>query len=233
MAATACNTDGDRAAMSDQADITKVLVAEDHPVTRMGAVSLLAAEADIEVVGEVATCLECCEQAVALKPDVVILDLEMGDCRGTQALARLLDACPSAAVVVYSTHDGDLLVREVIQAGASGFVPKIASPTRLVDAVRAVSCGQCYLDASVTSAVMGTLVGGTSTGRGYIEPLTEREKAVLVLLAQGKRNRDISRALFIAERTVKFHVSGLMQKLDASNRTELLKNAIDQGLIGT
>jgi NarL family two-component system response regulator LiaR len=205
-----------------------VLVADDHPVVRMGAVSLLELEPDLEIVGEAANCNECCELAAELIPDIIVLDLEMGDCRATQALERLLQTCPNAAVVVYTAHVNDHLVRNVINAGAKGFVPKGASPAHLVDAVLAVTRGQIYLDPSVTSAV----VGQGSDGQRHGEALTEREQAVLGLLAEGKRNKEISRALFISERTVKFHVSALMQKLGATNRTEAVKTAIDEGLVG-
>ena len=205
-----------------------VLVADDHPVVRMGAIRLLELEPGIEVVGEAACCDECCELAESLNPDIIVLDLEMGDCRATQALERLVQTCPNAAVVVYTAHINDHLVRNVIKAGARGFVTKGAPPERLVDAVRAVASGQFYLDPSVTSAVMAQ----GSNGQGNIEVLTEREQGVLELLAQGKRNKEISRSLFISERTVKFHVSALMQKLGASNRTEAVKTAIEQGLVG-
>jgi DNA-binding NarL/FixJ family response regulator len=206
----------------------RVLVADDHPVVRMGAVSLLQAEPGIEVVAEAATCEECCELAESLNPDIVILDLEMGDCHATQALERLDQVCPNAAVVVYTAHVNDHLVRNVIKAGARGFVPKDAPSAHLVDAVLAVGGGQFYLDPSVTSAVMAQ----GRNGQGNAEALTQREQAVLELLAQGKRNKEISRSLFISERTVKFHVSALMQKLGASNRTQAVKTAIDEGLVG-
>jgi two-component system NarL family response regulator len=209
-------------------DKKKVLVADDHPVVRMGAVSLLQCESSIEVIAEAATCGECCDLAGKLAPDVIILDLEMGDCRATQSLDRLLEVCPSAAVVVYTAHVSDHLVRSVIGAGARGFVPKDAPPARLVDAVMAVAAGQCYLDPSVTSAV----VGQASNGQRHGDALTEREQSVLRLLAQGKRNKEISKSLFISERTVKFHVSALMHKLGATNRTEAVKTAIEQGLVG-
>lgn len=205
----------------------RVLVADDHPVVRMGAAALLQVNPDIQVVAEAGSCKECCEQAAQTRPDIVILDLEMGDCRSTGALESLLKACPDAAVVVYTAHINDHLVRNVVNAGARGFVTKGAPPGRLVDAVRAVAGGQFFLDPLVTAAV----VGGSTPGHGKREPLTEREQAVLSLLAEGKRNKEISRALFISERTVKFHVSALMQKLGASNRTEAVKSAIGAGLV--
>ena len=205
----------------------RVLVADDHPVVRMGAATLLQVDPDIQVVAEAASCRECCERAAELRPDIVILDLEMGDCRSTDALENLLKACPDAAVVVYTAHMNDHLVRNVLNAGARGFVTKGAPPGRLVDAVNAVRGGQVFLDPLITAAV----VGGPSNGRGKLESLTEREHAVLSLLAEGKRNKEISRSLFISERTVKFHVSALMQKLGATNRTEAVKTAIEAGLV--
>lgn len=204
----------------------RVLVADDHPVVRMGAMVLLDSHPDIEVVGEAANCKECCERAAAACPDIVVLDLEMGDCRSTDALGALREACPGVAVVVYTAHMNDHLVRNVVNAGAMGFVTKGAPPERLVDAVRAVAGGQVFLDPTVTAAVVGARHGARN-----LESLTEREQAVLALLAQGKRNKEISRVLFISERTVKFHVSALMQKLGASNRTEAVRAAIEAGLV--
>lgn len=204
----------------------RVLVADDHPVLRMGAATLLKLDPDIEVIAEAASCRECCDQAAELRPDIVVLDLEMGDCRSTEALHSLLEACPQAAVVVYTAHMNDHLVRKAVNAGARGFVTKGAPPGRLVDAVRTVAGGQVFLDPLVTAAVVGLC-----NGHGGREALTEREQAVLSLLAKGKRNKEISRELFISERTVKFHVSALMQKLGASNRTEAVRTAIDAGFV--
>jgi DNA-binding NarL/FixJ family response regulator len=204
----------------------RVLVADDHPVVRMGAATLLQVDPDIEVIAEAASCSECCARAAELRPDIVVLDLEMGDCRSTEALHNLLEACPDAAVVVYTAYMNDHLVRNVVNAGARGFVTKGAPPGRLVDAVRAVAGGQVFLDPAVTAAVVGV-----GNGHNHLEPLTGREEAVLGLLAQGKRNKEISRQLFISERTVKFHVSALMQKLGASNRTEAVRTAIEAGIV--
>ncbi len=224
---------GDRAPSAAGA-ILRVLLVDDHAVVRMGIGALLRSEPDMTVVGEAASCAEACERARQLQPDVVVFDLSMDDCSGAKGVACLLDACPELAVVVYSALDSDHLVQETIALGARGFVPKGVSPLRLVDALRAVSHGHCYLDPSVTSAVLKAPCSTHQSGSSPNGmPITTREKAVLELLALGMRNKDISRALDISERTVKFHVSALMRKLGAGNRTEAVKKAIDSGVVGT
>jgi NarL family two-component system response regulator LiaR len=207
----------------------EVLVADDHALVRLGISSLLEEQPGINVVGEAGSCRECCHKAAALKPDVVVLDLEMEDCGGVEAIERLADAAPEARAVVFTAHVDDCLVSEVIKAGALGYVPKTASPRHLVDAVRTVCAGRAYLDPSVSSLVMGKL--SRRNGRPNQAELSDRESSVLRLLAEGKRNKEIAESLSISERTVKFHVSALMQKLDAGNRTEAVTKAMVQGLV--
>jgi len=207
----------------------RILVADDHAVVRLGIIALLETQPGFDLVGEASSCLQCCEKAAALKPDVVILDLEMGDCGGVQAIERLAEADPEARVVVFSVHVNDCLVSDVIRSGALGYVPKSASPRHLVDAVRTVCSGNSYLDPGISSLVMARL--SPRNGRANPADLSPRESSVLRLLAEGKRNKEIADTLFISERTVKFHVRALMQKLDARNRTEAVTKAITEGLV--
>jgi len=208
----------------------RILIADDHAVIRLGIIALLKTQPGFHVVGEAASCLDCCEKAAALKPDVVILDLEMGDCCGVRAIKELDNVCPRGSIVVFSAHANECLVADVIRTGARGFVPKSASSRNLIDAVRTVCSGGAYLDPSLSALVIGKL--GQHHGRKHQTELSARESSVLQLLAEGKRNKEIAQKLFISERTVKFHVSTLMQKLDAGNRTEAVTIAIDQGLVG-
>lgn len=207
----------------------RILVADDHSVIRLGIIALLKTRPGFEVLGEATSCRECCTKAAELKPDVVILDLEMGDCGGVQAIERLAEAAPEARVVVFTAHVNDCLVSDVLRTGALGYVPKTASSRHLVDAVRTVYAGGAYLDPSISSLVMGKL--SRRDPRPNQADLSARESSVLLLLAEGKRNKEIANSLLISERTVKFHVSALMQKLDASNRTEAVTKAIVQGLV--
>ncbi len=207
----------------------RILVADDHAVIRLGITALLETQPGFEVVGEAKSSRECCQKAAALKPDVVILDLEMADCGGVQAIDRLAESAPEARVVVFTAHVNDCLVSDVIRTGALGYVPKSAPSRHLVDAVRTVCGGGAYLDPGVSSLVIGRL--SRHGGRPNQTDLSARESSVLRLLAEGKRNKEIAETLFISERTVKFHVSALMQKLDASNRTEAVTKAIVQGLV--
>jgi len=208
----------------------RILVADDHAVIRLGIIALLESQPGFHVVGEAASCLECCEKAAALKPDIVILDLEMGDCCGAQALKRLSKDAPQVRVLVFSAHTNDCLVSEIIRTGARGYVPKTASSRHLVDAVQTVCSGGAYLHPSISSLVIDRL--NRRKGRAQEAALSARESSVLKLLAEGKRNKEIASTLFISERTVKFHVSSLLQKFEADNRTEVVKIAIGEGLVG-
>jgi NarL family two-component system response regulator LiaR len=222
--------DGEPLESPDPKRSVRILVVDDHVVTRLGVVSLLEEQPEFEVVGEAGSCRECREKAAALKPDLVILDLEMGDCGGVEAIEQLEEAAPEARVVIFTAHVNHRLVSEVIGTGALGYVPKSASPRHLVDAVRTVCAGGAYLEPSVSSLVIGKL--SRRNGRTSQTELSVRESSVLRLLAEGKRNKEIADALFITERTVKFHVSALMQKLDAGNRTEAVNIAREAGLVG-
>jgi DNA-binding NarL/FixJ family response regulator len=206
------------------------LIADDHAVIRFGIKALLETQPGFEITAEATSCLECCEKAAAIQPDIVILDLEMGDCCGIQALEQLDKVSPKARVVVFSAHASECLVSEVIKAGARGYVPKSASSRHLIDAVRTVCRGGAYLDPSISALVIDKL--DRRNGRRHDAELSARESSVLQLLAEGKRNKEIADSLCISERTVKFHVSALMQKLQAGNRTEAVKIAIGQGLVG-
>lgn len=208
----------------------RILVADDHAVIRLGVIALLEQQPGIQVVGEATSCEESREKAQALKPDVIILDLEMGDCAGVQAIEQLAKVAPESQVVVFSAHVSDCLVSEVIKAGARAYVPKSAASRHLLDAMRTVCAGGAYLDPSISSLVIGKLF--RRNGQPNRADLSARESSVLQLLAEGKRNKEIANRLFISERTVKFHVSALMQKLDAGNRTEAVTIAIEEGLVG-
>ena len=210
----------------------RVLVADDHPVVRFGLVSLLEAQAGIEVVAEAKNCSDCCRAVQDHRPDIVVLDLEMGDCQGVEALERLQDTHPEVRVLVYTTHDEEWLVTDAVKVGVHGFVRKDAPRGYVVEAVRAVANGMFFLDPQITSKVVGK-VGRRNERRRSDRNLSQRETDVLRLVAEGLRNKEISSRLFISERTVKFHMSSLMGKLGAGNRTEAVRIAMQNGLIAT
>jgi len=209
----------------------RILVADDHPVVRYGLVGHLSAQPDFDVVGEAESSADCLEKLASLSPDVVLLDLEMGDASGVEALSRLRDTYPDMPTIVYTAHGSDWRVVEAIRVGVEGYLMKDAPIEKLFDAIRIVHRGGSYLDPMVTSKVMGA-VGGKHHRQGApLGTLTTRETSVLQMMAEGKRNRDISDALHISERTVKFHVSSMLGKLQVGNRTEAVVVAAEQGII--
>ena len=194
-------------------------------------VGQLSAQPDFNVVGEAGSSADCLEKLASLSPDVVLLDLEMGDASGVEALSSLRDAYPDMPTIVYTAHGSDWRVVEAIRVGVEGYLMKDAPIEKLFDAIRMVHRGGSYLDPMVTSKVMGA-VGGKHHRQGApLGTLSTRETTVLQMMAEGKRNKDISEALHISERTVKFHVSSMLGKLQASNRTEAVVVAAEQGII--
>jgi two-component system, NarL family, response regulator NreC len=206
--------------------VIRVLIVDDHALFRSGLASRLAEERDIVVVGEA----ESAEQAVALanrlQPDVVLLDLLLPHRCGADAVSDLVQHSPHLRVLVVSSQVAPGAVREAIAAGASGYVPKHASPPELVEAVRSVAGGRRFVDpelgASLAVAVASPALGG----------LSEREVDVVRLLALGYSNKEIGRRLFISSRTVDSHRAHVMQKLRYTDRSELVLLALTTGLIG-
>ncbi len=209
----------------------QILVVDDHPVVRYGLVRHLSAQPEFNIVGEAKSSADCLEKLASLSPDVVLLDLEMGDASGVEALSRLRDAYPDMHTIVYTAHGSDWRVVEAIRVGVEGYLMKDAPIEKLIDAIRQVHRGGSYLDPMVTSKVMGAVGGKHHRGGAPLGTLSTRETAVLQMMAEGKRNKDISEALHISERTVKFHVSSMLGKLQASNRTEAVVVAAEQGII--
>jgi len=208
----------------------RVVVADDHPVVRFGVSSLLNAQPGIEVVGEAASCDECLDRLREQRTDVLILDLEMGDCRGLEAVESIR-RIGDIRIVVYTSHDSEWTVTRTLQSGVQGFVCKATPAELLVEAVHAVVRGQVFLDPAIAGKVVGTL-GRSHDRRRADRTLTEREIEVLRKVAEGLRNKEVSRVLGISERTVKFHMSALMGKLGVTNRTEAVKVGTQIGLCG-
>ncbi|MBE7551837.1 MAG: response regulator transcription factor [Anaerolineales bacterium] len=207
----------------------RILVADDHPVVREGLVAILSTQPDFEVVGEAGTGPEAVEQALALQPDVLLLDLEMPEMDGVEVLRRLSQANPAVQVIVFTAFDTDERILGAVQAGARGYLLKGAPRKELFDAVRVVRAGGSLLQPVVASKLLWQVSHQSQASQA--ETLTPRELEVLRLLAQGLQNKEIAAELVISERTVKFHVSSIMGKLGAGNRTEAVTLAAQQGLI--
>ena len=205
----------------------RILVADDHPMLREGLVAVLSTQPDFDIVGEAANGAEVVRLAEALRPDVILLDLEMPDVDGVAALEGLRDAVSAARAIVFTAYDTDERILRSLRAGARGYLLKGASRQEIFDAVRTVHAGGSLLEPGVTTRLLDHVrEGGEQT-----EPLTPRELEVLALISEGLHNSEIAGRLFVTERTVKFHVSSILAKLGADNRTEAVALAARRGLI--
>ncbi|MEW9554741.1 response regulator [Nonomuraea sp. NPDC050783] len=203
----------------------RVLIADDHPVVRQGLRTFLDLQDDITVVGEAGDGAQAVELVGELGPDVLLLDLKMPVLDGLGALERLAGA-PTRVVVLTSVSDrGD--VGPAMRAGAAGFLYKDVDPDALVQAVRAVHGGQVLLAPEAAEAMLS---GAAESAESEPVPLTDREREVLRLLAAGRSNREIARALAVAEKTVKTHVSNVLMKLGVQDRTQAALYAVRHGL---
>ncbi len=207
----------------------RVLVVDDHAVVRAGLRRVLDAEEDIETVGEAPNAERAVFEALESTPDVVLMDVVMPGKSGIEGLPALLQAVPNVRVLMLSMQDDPRYVREAFEAGAHGYVLKEAADTDVVDAVRAVAAGESY----VHPALGARLVAAESEERRRVEsdPLSEREREVLRLLALGHTNQEIAALLFISVRTAETHRAHIMRKLGLSSRAELVRYALDHGVV--
>ena len=207
----------------------RVLVVDDHAVVRAGLRRVLDAEDDIETVGEAPNAERAVFEALESTPDVVLMDVVMPGKSGIEGLPALLQALPDVRVLMLSMQDDPRYVREAFEAGASGYVLKEAADTDVVEAVRVVASGERY----VHPALGARLVAADSEERKRAEsdPLSEREREVLRLLALGHTNQEIAALLYISVRTAETHRAHIMQKLGLSSRAELVRYALDHDLV--
>jgi two-component system response regulator NreC len=207
----------------------RVLIVDDHAVVRAGLRRVLDAEADIETVAEADDADRAVFEAIEHKPDVVLLDVMMPGKSGIEGLPALLQAVPDAKVLVLSMQDDPRYVREAFDAGASGYVLKEAADTEVVGAVRAVATGERYVHPALGARLIAA--DADERRRAEQDPLSEREREVLRLLAMGHTNQEIAKLLFISVRTAETHRAHIMQKLRLSTRAELVRYALEHGLL--
>ncbi|MBV1850052.1 response regulator [Catellatospora tritici] len=202
-----------------------VLLADDHPVVRAGLRGMLEAEPDLRVVGEAASGPEAVTAAAALVPDVILMDLRMPGGDGATATERILRGGSRSRVVVLTTYESDADILRAVEAGASGYLLKDASPGELAAAVRAAARGETVLAPSVAGRLLRQVRQPAQPG------LSAREAEVLRLVARGLTNGDIGRELFISEATVKTHLLRIFTKLDVADRTAAVTTAMARGLL--
>ena len=207
----------------------RVLIVDDHAVVRAGLRLLLDAEEDIEVVGDAGDAREAVFETRRHRPDLILLDVTMPGKSGIEAAPELLHEVPDAKLLVLSMQDDPRYVREAFDAGASGYVLKEAADTEVVGAVRAVAAGEQYLHPSLGARLFAA--EAEERRRAERDPLSDREREVLKLLALGHTNQEIAQLLFISVRTAETHRAHIMQKLKLGSRAELVRYALEEGLL--
>ena len=207
----------------------RVLIVDDHAVVRSGLRLLLEAEEDLEPVGEAGSARDAVFQARALKPDVILLDIVMPEQTGLEALPQLKHENPEAKVLVLSMQDEPRYVREAFAAGASGYVLKEAADTEVVAAVREVAGGGRYVNPALGARLV--VAEADAVRQAEEDPLSDREREVLRLLALGHTNQEIAKQLFISVRTAETHRAHIMQKLRLQTRADLIAYALERGLL--
>ena len=199
----------------------RVFLLDDHEVVRLGLRDLLEGSGGIEVVGEAARADEALRRIPAVRPDVAVLDVQLPDGSGIEVCREIRSTLPSVACLILTSYDDDEALFAAIMAGAAGYVLKQIRGTDLVDAVHRVAQGQSLLDPAVTARVLTRLREGLPATDPRWESLSDRERAVLALIADGLSNREIGVRLYLAEKTVKNHVSRLLAKLQMQRRTQI------------
>ncbi|WP_420642927.1 response regulator [Candidatus Leptofilum sp.] len=211
----------------------KVLLADDHAVVRSGLRMLLDAQPDIEIVSEAESGAEALAQVQQCQPDIILMDIQMPDMNGIEATRQIKALEGDTAVLALTMHEDDQYFFEMLQAGASGYLPKRAAPDELVQAIRTVSRGDVFLYPSLATRLVQSYLSGGSGGDSItlVSDLTPREQEVLVLIAEGLTNPEIAEKLVISVKTVDRHRENIMRKLNLHSRIELVKYALRHGLI--
>lgn len=211
---------------------TRLLLVDDHAVVRSGLRMLLENERDIEIIGEAASAHEAIDVALRVKPNVILMDIGLPDLSGIDATREIKKRYPEVSIVALTIHEDEEYFFKMLEAGATGYVPKRAAPEELLTAIRAAATGQVYLYPSLAKLlVRDYLSGGQPSSSEEHSELTEREHEVLTYLAEGANNEEIATALVISPKTVARHRENIMRKLNLHSRAELVRYAIRKGII--
>jgi two-component system response regulator NreC len=208
-------------------DRIKILLADDHTIVRQGLKLILSAHEDLEVVGEAANGREAVLLADRLRPDIVLMDLQMPELNGIEAAKKMLADNSRIRILVLSMHKESVYVREILKAGARGYILKDAIDTELLDAIRSVARGDGY----ISPAVAGALNDRSKDPSNPVDSLSAREREVLLLIAEGKTNKEIATKLNLSVYTVDSHRGKIMEKLNLHSAGELVRFAMKNGLV--
>jgi DNA-binding NarL/FixJ family response regulator len=208
----------------------RVLIADDHPLFRQGIGTVIAAAEEMDVVGEAETGVEAIEQALALQPDVVVMDLQMPERNGIEATREIVSQSPHVAVVVLTMFEDDDSVFAAMRAGARGYLLKGADHEEIVRAIRAVCSGEAIFGSAIASRLMAYFAASPDGPAQAFPELTAREREVLELIAQGRSNAEIAQRLVLSQKTIRNHVSNIFTKLQVLDRSQAIVKAREAGL---
>jgi two-component system response regulator NreC len=211
----------------------RLLLVDDHAVVRSGLRMLLENEADVEIIGEAGTAAEALASAADLRPDLILMDIGLPDKSGIDATRDIKAQFPEVAIVALTIHEDEEYFFKMLEAGASGYVPKRAAPEELLTAIRAAAQGEVYLYPTMAKLLVRDYLVTESTDKAHStgKDLTEREHEVLTHLAEGRSNEEIANTLVISPKTVARHRENIMHKLNLHSRAELVRYAIRKGII--
>ena len=211
----------------------RILLADDHTILRAGLRMMLNAQPDMEVIGEAQDGKQAINATMHLQPDIVLMDITMPDMGGIEATRQIKRIAPEVKVLVLTMHENDEYVFQALRAGASGYILKEAADTELITALHVLRSGQFYLSPSAQSVIVGDYLQRVHTGeeKDSYNNLTEREKEILKLVAEGYTNNQIAERLVISPKTVDTHRTHVMDKLNLHSRAELVKYAMRRGLL--
>lgn len=209
----------------------RLLLVDDHAVVRFGLKMMLEGESDLEVVGEASTAQEALENALRLKPHVILMDIGLPDSTGIQATEQIKSVAPEISIVALTIHEDEEYFFKMLEAGASGYVPKRAAPNELINAIRVAARGEVFLYPTMAKLLVKDFLDTSGTNSKALDGLTPRELEILPLLAEENTNVDIAEQLHISPKTVARHRENIMGKLNLHSRAELVRYAIRKGII--
>lgn len=209
----------------------RVLLVDDHSLFRSGVKALIQRDEDIEVIGEGGNALEGIELARSLRPDVVLMDISMPGIKGTKAIQALLEAAPSVNLLMLTVSENENDLFDAIRAGAKGYILKNIEPEDLIRSIKRVAGGEAVISGTLTGKIMDEFRNMIIQKEEHKEVLTPREKEVLLLLAEGKSNKDIAVKLNLSESTVKIHIQHVLKKLNLKGRVQAAVYAMERGWV--